>query len=103
MGTGINEMDEKKKVDDSRKEQESKKEETRKQARKDIRSLQTKRKPDGDDDVVEFSSTKKHRKIPIVDLTSQLDSDLEVIIEQDEIRQQNETKRLELEERRLSL
>ena len=99
----INEVDEKKKADDTRKEQEKKREKDLKQAGEDIRKLATKRKPDSDEDVVEVASAKKRRKMPIVDLKSELDSDLKVIIEQDKLRQQNEAKRLELEERRLSL
>lgn len=85
------------------KNKKKKKEEALKQAGKHIRSSATKRKPDGDGDVIEFASAKKHRTMPIVDSISELDSDLKVLIEQDKMRQQNENKRLELEERRVSL
>ena len=100
--TVIDEMDENEKLDDSWKDQEKKKKYWSKQE-ENFRRLVTKRKTDGDGDVVEEASTKKSRKKPIVDLKSEFDSDLKVLAEQDKLRQQNDAKRLQLEERRLFL
>lgn len=41
-----------------------------KQAERNMRSLKNKRKSDGNGDVVEVSSAKKRRKMPIFDLIS---------------------------------
>lgn len=75
---------------------ERRKERSTKASRKNIRNLATKRKPDGDYDFVEEAAAKKRRKMRIVDWSSELDSDLKVIIEQEELQQHNEAHRLEI-------